>query len=255
MQSRDNLPADDIVFLVSKVTLFVVTDALLALKDSLAANDAIYSPAGVWGFLGVFTAIFTKVINLIWLCYILLVTKGVVMDSGQFLFTVISETLDRELDRKRTLETKATALVRLWVFLITIFISIITFLINYNISTIRELMALNNSCSFPAIVFITTVGIFSVSHILYLMTGMTNSTLGITYKNETEFKQEDIERLMGSNISSLQLEVCESFNQSILDYRKSNKDAAKCIEKTIIAVNKALIVLLALPLVFILIII
>jgi len=35
MQSRDNLPADDIVFLVSKVTLFVVTDALPALKDTL----------------------------------------------------------------------------------------------------------------------------------------------------------------------------------------------------------------------------
>lgn len=51
MQSRDNLPADNIVFLVSKVTLFVATDALLALKDSLAANDAIYSPAGMWGCL------------------------------------------------------------------------------------------------------------------------------------------------------------------------------------------------------------
>lgn len=63
MQSRDNLPADDIVFLVSKVTLFVVTDALLALKDSLAANDAIYSPAGVWGFLGVFTAINDSVLG------------------------------------------------------------------------------------------------------------------------------------------------------------------------------------------------
>ena len=176
------------------------------------------------------------------------------MDSGQFLYSVISDTLDRELDRKQSLETKAMSLFRLWIFLITTFATVMLFFISFNSDTIRSLIDLNNhwSCFFM-IVFCVIV--FILSYLLYLIIKISNIVFGISDKNAIKFDPTEIDNLLNSDINSLRLEVCESLNQSVNDYRSSNIKIGDSIKKLSPIINNLLFALFMIIILFTLIII
>lgn len=164
------------------------------------------------------------------------------MDSGQFLYTVINDTLDRELDRKRNLEAKVMSLFRLWIFLLTTFTTIIVFLLNYNSDAIRSLVALN---SYWLIFFILIFCIiaFILLHILYLMTRMAGISFGISDKDDIGFKRNEIDDMITSQINSLYSGACKQLNSSIEDYDKHNKKVGELIKKSLPTINKLLITL------------
>lgn len=177
------------------------------------------------------------------------------MDSEQFVFTVINDTLDRELDRKRNLEKKVESLVRFWTILITIFVTIMTFLVSHQLDVIIDSIPSNNNYIIFILAAIAIMSAVTISYLLYLITVMVNTTLAITYKNEIEFNQEDVKPLMESDPRSLKLLVCESLNETIKDYRNGNNEIKTSIEKTIPKVSIGLVVLILIPVFFTLIVI
>ena len=180
--------------------------------------------------------------------------EGVILDSGQFLFSVISDTLDRELDRKQSLETKAMSLFRLWIFLITTFTTVMIFFINLNSDTIRSWIDLNNHWScFLMIVFCVIVSILLC--LLYLIIKMSNIVFGISDKNAIKFDPAEIDNLLNSDLNLLRSNVCESLNISIKDYGDSNKVISDSIKKLSPIINNLLFALFMIIMLFTLIII
>lgn len=164
------------------------------------------------------------------------------MDSGQFLYTVISDTLDRELDRKRNLEAKVMSLFRLWIFLLTTFTTIIVFLMNYNSDVIRSLVAVSSYwLSFFIVIFCVIA--FILSRLLYLMVSMAAASFGISDKDEIGFKSSEIDSMITSEINSLYSGACKQLNSSIKDYDKHNKKIGESIKESLPRINKLLIAL------------
>lgn len=175
------------------------------------------------------------------------------MDSKQFIYTVISDTLDRELDRKLNLESKAMSLFRLWIFLITIFITAMTFLINYNSVAISSLITLNNHWTCALIlIFIATSFIFL--RLLYLIVEMSSISFSISDKAVIKFDSAKIDSMLTSETSLLYPDVCKSLNYSIEDYRRRNIEIGDAIKKSLPLINRLIISLFVMLLLFTLII-
>jgi hypothetical protein len=180
--------------------------------------------------------------------------KGIILDSGQFLFSVISNTLDRELDRKQSLETKAMSLFRLWIFLITTFTTVMIFFITFNSDAIRSFIDLNNHW-LCFLVIISCVMISVLSYLLYLIIKMSNIVFGISDKNTIRFDPAEIDNLLNSDLNLLRSNVFESLNISIKDYGDSNKVISDSIKKLSPIINNLLFALFMLIILFTLIII
>ena len=176
------------------------------------------------------------------------------MDSRQFVYTVINEALGREIDRKINLENKVMSLFRLWVFLITAFITVITFLISYNSDVIRSLINLNNHWT-CILIFITCATAFTLLSLLYLIVSIASISFGISDKSAIQFESTKIDSMLDFEINPLYSDVCKTLNYSIEDYRKRNKDISDSIKKSLPLINVLIITLYAMLLLFTLIMI
>lgn len=176
------------------------------------------------------------------------------MDSRQFVYTVINEALNREVDRKINLESKAGTLFGLWILLITTFITVMIFLLNYNSDVIRSLINLNNHWTY-VFIFTSCITAFILLFLLYLIVKMASISFGISDKSAIKFESTKINSMLALETEPLYSDVCKSLNQSIEDYRKCNKEIGDSLKKFLPLINALIVTLFAIPLLFTLIII